>query len=87
MIRRLECVLEDTRDDVLKEYESRKGLNIPLQQFLIRKLGQSFYNTSKFTLTKLIADANNIGDNLDSYINDFSENAHEIFERYKFVSK
>lgn len=84
MIRRLECVLEATRDDVLKEYQTRKDLNIPLQQFLIRKSGQSFYNTSAFTLTKLMSDANNISENLDSYINDFSENAREIFEKYKF---
>jgi len=61
MIRRLECVLEATRDDVLQEYDTRKDLGIPLQQFLVRKSGQSFYNTSKFTLSKLIADANNIG--------------------------
>ncbi len=87
MIRRLECVLEATRDDVFQEYEARKSLDIPLQQFLIRKSGQSFYNTSKFTLSKLMSDANNIKENLDSYINDFSENAREIFEKYEFANQ
>lgn len=85
MIRRLECVLEATRDDVLEEHEARKSLGIPMGQFLTRKSGHSFYNTSKFTLTKLMADANNIRENLDSYINDFSENAREIFEKYEFA--
>jgi len=87
MIRRLECVLEKTRDDVLQEHEARKSLDIPLQQFLTRKSGHSFYNTSKFTLTKLMSDANNIRENLDSYINDFSENAREIFEKYEFTNQ
>jgi type I restriction enzyme M protein len=87
MIRRLECVLEATRDDVLQEYDARKNLGIPLQQFLVRKSGQSFYNTSKFTLSKLMSDANNIRENLDSYVNDFSENAREIFEKYDFSNQ
>jgi len=87
MIRRLECVLEATRDEVLQEYDARKNLGIPLQQFLVRKSGQSFYNTSKFTLSKLMADANNIKENLDSYVNDFSENAREIFEKYDFSNQ
>ena len=84
LLRRLECVLEPTRDDVLKEFEARKDLNIPLEQFLVRKSNNSFYNTSNFTLSKLMADSNNLRDNLESYINSFSENAREIFEKYDF---
>ena len=49
LLRRLECALEPTRDDVLKEYEARKDLGIPLEQFLVRKSNNSFYNTSNFT--------------------------------------
>lgn len=84
LLRRLECVLESTRDDVLKEFEARKDLNIPLEQFLVRKSNNSFYNTSNFTLSKLMADSNNLRDNLESYINSFSANAREIFEKYDF---
>lgn len=84
LLRRLECVLEPTRDDVLKEYEARKDLGIPLEQFLVRKSNNSFYNTSNFTLSKLMADSNNLRDNLESYINAFSANAREIFEKYDF---
>lgn len=87
LLRRLECVLEPTRDDVLAENEARKGLNIPMEQFLVRKSGHNFYNTSKYTLTKLMADPNNIRENLESYINDFSPNAREIFEKYKFTEQ
>lgn len=84
LLRRLECVLEPTRDDVLKEFEARKDLGIPLEQFLVRKSNNSFYNTSNFTLSKLMADSNNLRDNIESYINSFSANAREIFEKYDF---
>ncbi len=85
LLRRLECVLEPTREDVLKENEARKNLGIPMEQFLVRKSGHSFYNTSKYTLSKLMSDPNNIRENLESYINDFSPNAREIFEKYEFA--
>ena len=87
LLRRLECVLEPTRDAVLAENDARKNLGIPMEQFLTRKSGHSFYNTSKFTLTKLMSDANNIRENLESYINDFSPNAREIFEKYDFTTQ
>jgi type I restriction enzyme M protein len=87
LLRRLECVLASTRDDVLAENEARKSLGIPMEQFLTRKSGHSFYNTSRYTLMKLMGDANNIRENLDSYINDFSENAREIFEKYEFTTQ
>lgn len=84
LLRRLECVLEPTRETVLAEYEARKDLNIPLDVFLTKKSLQSFYNTSKFTLSALLADPSNLKTNLENYIADFSSNAREIFERYKF---
>jgi type I restriction enzyme M protein len=84
LLRRLECVLEPTRQDVLDEYNARKSLDISLNQFLIRKSNQSFFNTSKFDLTKLMADSSNIAANLESYIDSFSENAREVFEKYEF---
>lgn len=87
LLRRLECVLEPTRDDVLAENEARKNLGIPMEQFLTRKSQHSFYNTSKYTLTKLMSDPNNIRENLESYINDFSANAREIFEKYEFTTQ
>ena len=84
LLRRLECVLEPTREAVLTEYETRKDLGIPLEVFLTKKSGQSFYNTSKFSLNTLLADPTNLKANLEHYIADFSANAREIFEKYKF---
>ncbi len=87
LLRRLECVLEPTRETVLAENEARKNLGIPMEPLLIRKSGHNFYNTSKFTLSKLMADSNNIRENLESYINDFSQSAREIFEKYDFFTQ
>jgi type I restriction enzyme M protein len=84
LLRRLDCVLEETKKDVLAEYENRKALNIPLDQFLIRKAQQTFYNNSPLDFQKLLADSANIKPNLISYIASFSDNAREIFERYEF---
>jgi len=84
LLRRLECVLEPTRDAVLEEYEARKELGIPLEKILVRKSGHNFYNTSKYTLSKLMSDPNNLRENIESYINSFSPNAREIFEKYEF---
>ena len=50
LLRRLECVLEPTRDAVLNEYEARKRLNVPLEQFLVRKSNNSFCS-SRFIRT------------------------------------
>jgi type I restriction enzyme M protein len=88
LLRRLECVLEETRDEVLKEYESKKALpELALEKILVRKSKQSFYNTSTFDLAKLMNDSSNVADNLESYINAFSPNALEIFEKYEFASQ
>jgi type I restriction enzyme M protein len=84
LLRRLECVLEPTRDAVLAEYEKRKGLGIPLDQFLIRKAGQSFYNTSRMNLDTL--GETGTCDNLESYIGDFSSNARDIFDNFRFAA-
>lgn len=87
LLRRLECVLEPTRADVLAEYQARKDLGIALDVFLTKKAGQSFYNISRFTLSTLLADPTNLRHNLETLVADFSPNAREIFERYKFTEQ
>lgn len=82
LLRRLECVLESTKDDVLVEYDARKGQDMPMNQFLVRKSGHGFYNTSKMDLSKLGETGTH--DNLESYISMFSGNATDIFENFRF---
>ena len=87
LIRRLDCVLESTKDDVLKEHDKRKAEGVNLDTFLKRKSKQSFYNTSPFTVPGLLADPSNILKNLTQYIGDFSADARDVFERFKFTAQ
>src|SRR5262245_10121048 len=66
LLRRLDCVLEATKADVLAEYEVRKTSGLNLTPFLTRKSKQSFFNTSPLDLNKLLGDANNIKANLSA---------------------
>jgi hypothetical protein len=58
---------------VLEEYAARKHLNLPLDAFLLRKSGHTFYNTSPLDFAKLLADPDNIKANLTGYVAGFSE--------------
>lgn len=64
VLRRLDCVLEPTKQAVLDELAAREGLGINPAPFLLKKSGQSFYNTSKLDMRRLIGDQDNIAQNL-----------------------
>ena len=87
LLRRLDCVLESTKDDVLGEFKKRKESGVNLDPFLKRKSKQAFYNTSSFTLPGLLADQKHIRQNLVAYLGDFSEDARDVFERFKFTER
>lgn len=87
LLRRLDCVLEGTKDAVLAEYDKRRNDGVNLDVFLTRKSKQSFYNVSRFTLPGLLADPNNVRQNLTAYIGDFSSDARDVFERFKFIDR
>ncbi|ALB92663.1 type I restriction-modification system subunit M [Burkholderia pseudomallei] len=87
LLRRLDCVLEGTKQAVLGEYAKRKDSGVNLDVFLNRKSKQAFYNVSQFTVPTLLSDPANIRHNLVAYIGDFSVDAREVFERFKFVER
>ena len=55
--------------------------------FLCKTAGQSFFNLSPFTFQTLLADADNIRDNFESYLNNFSENVIDIIHRMDFLKE
>lgn len=87
LLRRLECVLEPTKDAVLAEYHKRMATGVVLDPILKRKAGLAFYNASTFSLEKVMADSKNIRANLVAYVSDFSEDARDVFERFKFTER
>lgn len=85
LLRRLECVLEATKPDVLAKYETVKAMPIEAQDKLLTHVAQlSFYNTSKMDLNHL--GETGVASNLESYIQAFSPNAREIFEHFDFFN-
>ena len=85
LLRRLECVLEATKPDVLAKYETVKAMPIEAQDKLLTHVAKlSFYNTSKMDLNRL--GETGVASNLESYIQSFSPNAREIFEHFDFFN-
>ncbi|WP_310599189.1 class I SAM-dependent DNA methyltransferase [Desulfobulbus sp.] len=87
VLRRLDCVLADTKEAVLKEFAAKKGGDINAEPFLLRASKQSFYNTSELDFKKLLGDQDHIRENLYDYIQGFSANAKDIFERFNFFTQ
>lgn len=85
LLRRLECVLADTKPNVLAKYDAVKAMPFEAQDKLLTHAAQlSFYNTSKMDLNRL--GETNVASNLESYIQSFSPNAREIFEHFDFFN-
>jgi len=87
VLRRLDCVLEPTKEKVLAKAKELKGGKLNeagAERILLRAAGQTFYNTSRFTFETLKGDPNNIGTNLLHYIKKFSSRAREIIDHFKF---
>ena len=84
VLRRLDCVLDSTRADVLVEKELREKAGLNPEPFLLRKSGQLFYNISPLDLKKLMGDQDHIGENLRAYIQAFSPAVRDIFESFEF---
>jgi type I restriction enzyme M protein len=87
VLRRLDLALETTKDKVLKTHEEFKGKIDNLSGLLTSEqhgTGLAFYNTSPFTMKKLLADPKNIDTNFLDYLNGFSENVQDIISKFKF---
>ena len=75
IIRRFECVLESTKDEVIKTY--KKDKNYPMRA-MYRISGKQFYNTSEYNLYKLCNDPDHLAANFKSYLEGFSPNVRDI---------
>jgi type I restriction enzyme M protein len=84
ILRRLDCVLEPTKAAVLEEAARRVGTTPNPDPFLRAAAQQSFYNTSNFTLTTVLADADQVGPNFRNYLAGFSPGVAEIFDNLGF---
>ena len=86
VLRRLDCVLAETKEAVLKRQAelSKRGLQ-DLDKALRAASGLAFYNTSRYDFDKLLGDAPQVAANLRNYIAGFSR--HGPLRRSKRISR
>jgi hypothetical protein len=84
IIRRFECALEETKESFIEYYENNPSKPA---QFYEKKTGYPFYNTSKYSLKKLLDDSDSIESNFNSYIDGFSENVKEILNNLEIKNQ
>lgn len=91
VLRRFDCVLEATKDKVLARYEQIKDTEAAKGELLDTVLnnvtGMKFHNHSRLTFEKLKADPDRIDAHLIDYINGFSKNIREIFDKFEFAAE
>ena len=82
VLRRLDSVLEPTKDAVLKRYRELEGRLENIDPVLMAEAGQGFYNRSEFTFPKLLDDPANVADNLRRYIAGFDDGTRDIINHF-----
>jgi type I restriction enzyme M protein len=87
VLRRLECVLEPTRAEVLEEKAKWEAKDADPAPYLPKRAGYRFYNTTEHSLELIAGAPDDAAKNLMGYINGFSENAREVFDRYRFADQ
>lgn len=84
VLRRLDCVLQPTKVEVLEAYNHYKNKLDNLDSFLCKKSGFAFYNSAPYDFQKLLDDPKHLAANLKLYINSFSANMREVLEKFDF---
>ena len=85
VLRRLDCVLAPSKENVLQRQTELKGRGLEeLHGQLCHASGFAFYNTSRYDFERLLADSPNVAANLRNYIAGFSQNMREVLERFDF---
>jgi type I restriction enzyme M protein len=84
VLRRLDCVLEPTKADVLARHDALKGRVENVEPVLRAASGEQFYNTSLLSFPRLLDDPANVAGNLRAYIAGFSPAARDVIEKFGF---
>ena len=85
VVKRFHDCLLPTWQAVQDEYAEVKNLAV-IDGFLSRASGYQFYNISKFTFDKLLADPENIEANFRDYLAGFSSNVQDVLSKFDFES-
>ena len=89
VLRRFDCVLEPTKEAVIKRWHVLKDGKVSNLDRLLNQVAGGgkdlgFHNHSELDFQRLKGDPDNIGRHLTDYIAGFSDNVRKIFERFEF---
>lgn len=85
VLRRLECMLADSKDDVIKYVDAFAGMPQHLIDIAVKdRFGLSFYNVSQLDLATIASVDDNVDKSLKSYIDGFSNNIADIWVSFDF---
>ncbi|NOJ61782.1 type I restriction-modification system subunit M [Arthrobacter sp. 260] len=85
VLRRLECMLADTKDEVVKYVDAFAGMPQHLIDIAVKdKFGLGFYNVSPLDLGTIASVDDNVDKSLKSYIDSFSNNIADIWVSFDF---
>ena len=84
VLRRLDCLIEPHKDEVVKQYNEllQSGIDDPTP-IIRKKTGLNFFNYSPYDLTRLKSDPNGLKINFPNYLNGYSDNVHQILENFQ----
>src|SRR5574344_2824664 len=91
VLRRLDALLEPTKEEVEEEIKDNGGLEGLDEGILTDITGLTYFNTSKWTLNRLKSQAtdNNdiLYDNFVEYLNGYSSNVRDVLANFSFYEK
>ena len=85
VLRRLECMLAENKDDVIKYVETLTGMPQHLIDIAVKdRFGLGFYNVSSLNLATIASVDDNVDKSLKSYVDGFSNNIADIWVSFDF---
>lgn len=82
VMRRLDCVLEPKKEEVFELYTKYKDQLSDPTPVILRQVGYPFFNSSKFDLSRIKSDPNNVLMNFNNYVQGYSKNVLDIIENF-----
>jgi type I restriction enzyme M protein len=82
VMRRLDCVLEPKKDEVYELFTKYKDQLSDPTPVILRQVGYPFFNSSKFDLSRIKSDPNNVLMNFNNYVQGYSKNVLDIIENF-----
>jgi len=84
VLKRLDSILMDTKPQVLAKYNEYKGKINDLEPILKKTAGRGFYNISDYDFKSILGEPKHLAKNFKQYINGYSQNIQDIFEKFDF---